>query len=174
METIMKTSALRLYALDFSQSKTYLAAGLFVVGNLLLPQLLHQLPQGGATWLPIYLFTLIGAYKYGWKVGLLTALLSPVANTLLFGMPSAAMLPVLLVKSTILALLAGYVAQRTQRATLLQLGVVILGYQLLGSLFEWALVGNLHQALQDLRLGLPGMLLQLVGGWVVINLLIRK
>lgn len=170
----MKTSTLKLYALDYGRAKTYLLVALFVVGNLLLPQLLHLLPEGGATWLPIYLFTLIGGYKYGWRVGLLTALLSPVLNTLIFGMPTAAMLPTILVKSTLLALLAGHVAQRTQRASLLLLASVILGYQLLGSLVEWLFTGSLVQALRDLRLGIPGMLLQLFGGWAVINYLLRE
>lgn len=82
METTVK-----LYSLNYSNVKTYLAASLFIVGNILFPRLFHLIPLGGLTWLPIYFFTLIGAYKYGWKVGLLTAILSPVINSLLFGMP---------------------------------------------------------------------------------------
>ena len=34
--------------------------------------------------------------------------------------------------------------------------------------------GNLYVALQDFRMGVPGMLLQIFGGWIVINTLIRK
>ena len=170
----MKTSALKLYALDYGQAKTYLLAGLFILGNLLLPQLLHQIPQGGATWLPIYLFTLIGAYKYGWKVGLMTALISPLANAALFGMPAVEMLPILLVKSTLMALMAGLVAQRTQRASLLLIASVVVGYQVVGSLVEWTLTGSLQLALQDLRIGMPGILLQIFGGWAVLNYLLRK
>ena len=66
-------SSIRFYSLPFSQLRTYVAALLFIVGNIALPQLFHLAPQGGVTWLPIYFFTLVGAYKYGWKVGLLTA-----------------------------------------------------------------------------------------------------
>jgi len=76
METTVK-----LYTLSYKQSKTYLTAALFVLGNIILPQLFHLIPQGGVTWLPIYFFTLIGAYKYGWQVGILTALLSPLVNS---------------------------------------------------------------------------------------------
>lgn len=64
---MQSTSTIRLYSLDYSSSKTYLMALLFVIGNITLPQLVHLLPQGGLVWLPIYMFTLIGAYKYGWK-----------------------------------------------------------------------------------------------------------
>lgn len=60
-------NTVKLYTYGYSEAKTYLAAALFVLGNIALPQLFHLVPQGGITWLPIYFFTLIGAYKYGWK-----------------------------------------------------------------------------------------------------------
>ena len=96
------TQSIKLYTFGYKELRTYLFAALFVVGNILLPQLCHLLPQGGLTWLPIYFFTLVAAYKYGWKVGLLTAVASPVINNLLFGMPGAAMLPIILVKSALI------------------------------------------------------------------------
>ena len=83
----METKTVKLYSLDYSNARTYLMAALFIAGNMALPQLFHLIPQGGITWLPIYFFTLICAYKFGWKVGLLTAILSPIINSLLFGMP---------------------------------------------------------------------------------------
>lgn len=85
----METTTVKLYSLDYSNVKTYWAASLFIIGNILFPQLFHLIPQGGITWLPIYFFTLIGAYKYGWKVGLLTAVLSLAINSLLFSMPGS-------------------------------------------------------------------------------------
>ena len=94
----METSA-KLYSLPFGNVKTYLFVLLFVAGNIALPQLCHLVPAGGPTLLPIYFFTLIAAHKYGFKVGLLTALLSPVINHLLFAMPAAAVLPAILIKS---------------------------------------------------------------------------
>ena len=80
----------KLYSLNYTESRTYVAAALFIVGNIVLPQLFHLIPKGGPIFLPIYFFTLIGAYKYGWRVGLLTAVLSPLVNSALFGMPAAA------------------------------------------------------------------------------------
>lgn len=170
----MQTTSIKLYSLGYNEAKTYLVAALFVLGNIALPQLCHLVPRGGMIWLPIYFFTLVGAYKYGWKAGLLTALLSPLVNSALFGMPAAAALPVILVKSVLLALAAGYAAARFRKASLWMLAAVVLGYQLAGSLFEWGYTGSLAAAVQDLSIGLPGMLLQLVGGWFVINRLIRK
>lgn len=170
----MKTATLKLYSLGYAELRTWLIAGAFIAGNILFPQLAHLLPQGGVTWLPIYLFTLVAAYKYGWKAGLLTALLSPTLNHLLFGMPASAMLPAILIKSTLLVLLASYAAHRTGKASLVSLTAVVLGYQLLGSLAEWALVGHFATAMQDFRLGLPGMMLQIFGGWWILNRLLRK
>ena len=89
----MATTTAKLYSFNLSNAKTYLFASLFVVGNLVFPQLAHLVPNGGFILLPIYFFTLIAAYKYGIHVGLLTAILSPVANNLIFGMPPSAVLP---------------------------------------------------------------------------------
>lgn len=169
----MQTSV-KFYAYGYSEARTYLAASLFVLGNIALPQLFHLIPQGGVRWLPIYFFTLIGAYKYGRKVGLLTALLSPVVNSALFGMPSAAVLPAILLKSGLLALAAGFAAHRCQKVSVPLLLAVVLAYQTLGTLGEWAMKGDFYLAVQDFRIGIPGMLLQVVGGYLFIHYLVRK
>ena len=170
----MTTSTVNLYSLNYTETKTYVWAAAFILGNIALPQLFHLIPQGGMIFLPIYFFTLIGAYKFGWKVGLLTAAFSPLINSALFGMPAAAMIPTILIKSVVLALIAGLVAQRFQKATLPLLIAVVLGYQFVGGLSEWAITGSLEAALQDIRLGLPGILLQIFGCYLLINYVIRK
>jgi hypothetical protein len=164
----------KLYTLNYNDAKTYLFAALFIIGNIALPQLFHFIPRGGLIWLPIYFFTLIGAYKYGWRVGLLTALASPVINSLLFGMPAVAVLPAIILKSSLLAIIAGFTAAKFNRASLLLLTAVVLGYQVIGTICEWAIVGEFTAAIQDFRIGIPGMLLQIIGGWLIINKVIRK
>lgn len=101
--------------------------------------------------LPIYFFTLVGAYKYGWRTGLLTALASPLVNAALFGMPAVTALPAILVKSALLAGAAGYAARRFNRVSVALLAAV-----------------------QDFRIGIPGMLLQVFGGYLFIKYVIRK
>ena len=165
----METKTVKLYSLDYSNARTYLMAALFIAGNMALPQLFHLIPQGGITWLPIYFFTLIGAYKFGWKVGLLTAILSPIINSLLFGMPLPAVLPAILLKSVLLAAAAGWAAHRFNRISLPILLAVVLFYQVAGTLGEWAMVGSFFQAVQDFRIGLPGMAMQVVGGYALIK-----
>lgn len=170
----MGTTTVKLYSPGYREARTYLAAALFIAGNIVLPQICHLVPMGGLRWLPIYFFTLIGAYKYGWRVGLLTALLSPLANSALFGMPAAAMLPAILLKSVLLAAAAGFAARRFGRVTLPLLAGVVVFYQLFGSLGEWAYTGSAAAALQDIRIGIPGMLAQVVGGYAVLRYLLRN
>lgn len=169
METTVK-----IYSLDYGNVKTYLVASLFVLGNIVLPQSFHLLSQGGMIWLPIYFFTLIGAYKYGWKAGLLTAVFSPLINSLFFGMPMPAVLPAILLKSVLLAFAAGYASHRYQRISLPLLAGVVLSYQLIGTFGEWAMIGDFYRAVQDFRLGLPGMGIQVCGGYLFIKYLIYK
>lgn len=170
----MGTTTVKLYSPGYREARTYLAAALFIAGNIVLPQICHLVPMGGLRWLPIYFFTLIGAYKYGWRVGLLTALLSPLVNSALFGMPAATMLPAILLKSVLLAAAAGFAARRFGRVTLPLLAGVVVFYQLFGSLGEWAYTGSAAAALQDIRIGIPGMLAQVVGGYAVLRYLLRN
>jgi len=131
----MATTA-KLYSLGLSNTKTYLFAGLFVIGNLLLPQLAHLVPNGGLVFLPIYFFTLIAAYKYGIHVGLLTAILSPLVNSLLFGMPVVAVLPAIMVKSVFLAFAASYAAKKFGKVSFAAILLAIIAYQVLGTGIE--------------------------------------
>lgn len=164
METTVK-----LYSLTYKEIKTYLFASLFVVGNIALPQICHLIPGGGLTWLPIYFFTLIAAYKYGLRVGLLTAILSPLINSALFGMPPMALLPAILIKSTLLAGAAAYAAHRLEKISLLGIIAAVLAYQIAGTLIEWAIVKDFFTAVQDFRIGIPGMIIQIFGGYALLK-----
>ena len=155
--------------LSFANYRTYSFAVIFVIGNLLLPQLAHLIPNGGLIFLPIYFFTLIAGYKFGIKVGLLTAVLSPVVNNLLFGMPPAFVLPAILIKSCLLAVIAGVVAARSKKISLLHILFVVLAYQLIGSAAEWIMTQSFKNAVQDFTTGIPGMFIQVFGGYFLLE-----
>lgn len=169
----METST-GLYSLGYRDAKAYLFASLFVAGNIVLPQLAHLVPNGGITLLPIYFFTLIAGYKYGLRVGLLTAVLSPVINHLLFGMPVVSLLPVILIKSGLLAIAASLTAHYSKSVSLGAILIAILTYQVIGTALEWIIAGNLRLALQDFRIGVPGMVIQLFGGYALLKAGVRK
>lgn len=164
----MNTIALQHRKYNFASYRTYLAAGIFILGNIAVPQLCHLIPNGGLMFLPIYFFTLIGAYKCGWKVGILTAMLSPLVNCALFGMPPVASLPAILVKSVTLAVAASVIARR-MRLSIWSVALAVLAYQLVGMTFEFFMDFNLMHALQDVRIGWPGILIQIVGGYFLLK-----
>ncbi len=163
----------KLNYLSLGNSKTYVLASLFVLGNLVFPQLAHLIPQGGLIFLPIYFFTLIAAYKYGLFVGMLTAISSPLINSLFFAMPPVAVLPAIMIKSVVLALAACLAAKYFGKVSFLGVLLAVFAYQFVGTAFEWILTQNLHIALQDIRLGFPGILIQIIGGYLVLKFMKR-
>ena len=160
---------IRIYNYRLSEIKTYLLAILFVIGNIALPQLCHLIPNGGKILLPIYFFTFVASYKYGFKVGVMTAILSPIINSLLFGMPLLNLLPAILTKSIVLALAASFVANKTQKISLLNLLMIVLIYQVVGTLVEWAMTSSFYIAIQDFRLGIAGMMIQILGVYFILT-----
>ena len=48
------------------------------------------------------------------------------------------------------------------------IGVVLI-YQSVGTLGEWIYNGNFYSAIQDFRIGIPGMCLQVLGGYTFIR-----
>lgn len=160
---------IRIYDYKLNELKTYLFVILFVAGNVVLPQLCHLIPNGGKILLPIYFFTLFASYKYGLKVGLMTAVLSPLINSLAFGMPAMALLPAIMIKSIVLAFTASFVANKTNRVSIINLLIVVLTYQCVGTLSEWAMTSSFYVAIQDFRLGVPGMTLQILLSYLLLR-----
>jgi hypothetical protein len=169
MNNMLKQNPFTPINLLLSQVQTYLFAFIFIFGNLILPQLTHRIPNGGLIFLPIYFFTLIGAYKFGLTVGLTTAILSPLVNNLLFGMPPTFVLPIILIKSCLIAIVASLVASKFKTISLLNLLIIVSTYQFLGSIIELVITGSYEKAIQDIKLGLPGILIQIFLGYHILN-----
>ena len=162
-------ASVRLYTLYYDEAKTYMWAAIFVVCNLVLPQLFHLIPQGGIIFSPLSLVILAGAYKFGWKTGLLAALLSPTVNHLLTGMPAWSILPVMTMKLAVLALVAGLVAQRFKTVNLPLLIGVVLVCKAIEAVGELALTGGIAATIADFTIGWPGLLLQIFGTWIILK-----
>ena len=161
----------RLYTLNYGEAKTYMWAAVFVACNLVLPQVFHLIPQGGIIFAPLSLVILAGAYKFGWKTGLLAALLSPLVNHLLTGMPPTEVLPVMTLKLAVLALVAGLAAQRFKTVSLPLLIGVVLVSMAIGGLCELAITGGIDATIADFTVGWPGLLLQVFGTWLILKYL---
>ena len=159
----------RLYAFNYDEAKTYLWALVFVVCNLVLPQLFHLIPQGGVIFSPLSLVILAGAYKFGWKTGLLAALASPLVNHAITGMPAWDVLPVMSLKLVALAILAGLAAQRFKAVSLPVLIGVVLASEAIGALGELIISGGIAATIADFTIGWPGLLLQVFGTWLILK-----
>lgn len=159
----------RLYALNYDEAKTYLWATVFVACNLVLPQVFHLIPQGGVIFSPLSLVILAGAYKFGWKTGLLAALASPLVNHLITGLPAWEVMPVMTMKLSVLAIVAGLAAQRFKAVSLTLLIGVILVSKTIGCLGELAITGGIAATVQDFTVGWPGLLLQVFGAWLILK-----
>ena len=167
------TTNTKLYTLNYSEAQTYLWAAAFIAANTLLPQLFHLIPQGGIIFAPLSFVILAGAYKFGWKTGLLAALASPLVNHLLTGMPAWEILPVMTMKLAVLALVAGLTAQHFKTVSLPLLIGVVLVTKAVESLGEFLLTGGIAATIADFTIGWPGLLLQIVGGYLIIKYLLK-
>ncbi len=159
--------SVKLYTLNYDEVKTYLWAAFFVACNMALPQVCHLIPQGGIILAPLSLVILAGAYKLGWKVGLLAAVASPLVNHLVFGLPAWGMLQVMTLKLVAIALVAGLTAKHFKKTTLPLLIGVVLAAEVLGGLGELTLTGGITATIADFTIGWPGLLLQVIGTYLV-------
>ena len=159
--------------LSLGDVRFYLATSVMVLGNLLLPYALHRIPDAGRTFLPILFFTLIAGWRFGAKGGLLTGVLSPLANHFLTGMPPASVLQSLLLQSALLGVLAAVVASRSRKPSLPILALVVLLHQAL-ILVPQLLQAGLRAAFATFELRLPGILLQILGGFALLWFLGRQ
>ena len=155
--------------LKLTSVETYLKSLLFIAANIALPHLFHLIPGGGVMFLPIYFFTMCGTLCYGWRVGLLTALFSPLAGNLLFGVPGSTMLPDMAIKGLSLVFAASLLMKKNQRFSILNPLLAVIVAWLIVGVVETPFTGASY-AFQDFSTGLPGMALMTLGGMVAMRL----
>lgn len=173
MEKTQKTLSLNpefLY-LDFSLSeyKTYLLSIALIAGSILFPYVFHHFYLAGEIFLPIYFFVLIGAYKFGWKVGAITGIFSPLISFALTGMPMLAILPSVVIKGVLLALAVRFFTRKHGNLSLITLSLIVISYQVAGFFIVYPITHNLVLSSADLVLGYPGLLLEIIGGYILLK-----
>jgi hypothetical protein len=153
--------------LSLGDVRLYLATSAMVLGNVLLPYAVHRIPDGGRIFLPIFFFTLIAGWRFGAAAGILTGLLSPLANHVLTGMPPVPALQSIMVQSALLGALASVASARSRKLSLPILALVVLLHQAL-ILLPLLLRAGLRPTLTSLELRVPGVLLQIFGGFALL------
>lgn len=99
-------------SLKLTDIKTYGIIAAFVVLSVLTPWAVHQIPNAGATYLPMHFFIFIAALAGGWQMGAIVGLLTPFASYLVSGMPALTVLPQIAVEVTAYGLIAGLLRQK--------------------------------------------------------------
>lgn len=89
-------------------------------------------------------------------------------------MPPVAALPMIVMKGVLLACAASVIANRTKSVSIFAILAVVLMYQVVGCGIEWTVKGSFLAGIQDFRLGVPGMLIQVIGGWAFIKFVLKK
>jgi niacin transporter len=161
--------------LKLTNIKTYGIIAAFVVLSVVTPWAMHQIPNAGATYLPIQFFIFIAALAGGWQMGAIVGLLTPFASYLISGMPALTVLPQIAVEVTVYGLLAGLLRQKFNlRVVWSLLGAMIGGRiaLLIAVVIVQAITGHVYSPLgptttsysavwNTITQAWPGMLIQL-------------
>lgn len=149
---------------SFKDLRLFALASIFTVANVLTPIIIHRfIPAGGQMFLPLYFFSLLAGLMYGWRVGVVTGLASPVLSFLLTGMPPVMILGFVLLKSSILGFSSGIFSKRlTKFWPYLPAVFAVALTQAIGIVAIMAFTNKSGLALSDILTGYPGLILQIV------------
>ncbi len=146
----------------FTQVKLYMVSTMFVAGNIAFPVILHQFGIAGQLFLPLYFFSLLGGLTYGWRVGVVTGLVSPIMSFFISSMPPLSILPFVIIKSVVLGGCSGFLKERLPNHNWLAGLIAVTLTQFVGVVLIYALTHKSALALADLKVGYGGLLLQLI------------
>lgn len=136
---------------------------IFVALALALPLLAHQFNLAGPTYLPMHLFVFVGALLFGWRLGLVVGLLSPLANYFVSGMPLLAMIPPITLELGTYGLAAGLLRGKEVNLWLALIVAMIAGrLALLAGIAIFNETPAWSGMIRAVKLGWPGILIQLV------------
>lgn len=150
---------------------------LFTALAVALPWLAHQFHLAGPTFLPMHLFVFIAALLLGWRAGLMVGILTPIVSFTVSGMPLPLVLPQIIIELAIYGLIAGFCREKLGLNLWLSLIIAMLAGRLSLGLAVWTLgtnpAGPINQIVSTVKLGWPGILIQLALVPLIVILLKR-
>lgn len=154
-------------ALRFRDVRLYAFVAVFSALNVLVPWACHCIhPLAGPTFLPIHTFVLLAGLLFGWRAGLLVALLSPLISFEVSGMPALAILPQVTIELTSYGLAAGLLREKFNLRIIWSLiGAMLIGRLALGlSVFvlSHGEANPLWYVWSVIEQGWPGIVIQLI------------
>ncbi len=171
----MKAIYLTQPVIRLSYLRLVLFSVIFMVLAVAAPWLAHQFNLAGQTFLPMHFFVLVAALAFGWKVGLFVGVLTPLVSYFTSGMPLIATLPYITVEIIFYGLTAGILREKFDLNIWSSLILaMVIGRLALGiTTFILEGINPLIYIFQVVKIGLPGILMQLILVVPVANLIIK-
>ena len=98
--------------MKMSMIKRMVLAALCSALCVVLPIAFHVIPNAGSVLLPMHIPVLLCGLVCGWQYGLMTGVLGPLVSSLLTGMPTAAVLPSMMVECGVYGCVSGLMMER--------------------------------------------------------------
>lgn len=156
--------------LSLRTPRVYLYSAGLAIASLLAPTLLHQLSIPGNILLPLYFFPMLATLSFGVSSGIMVALASVGLSYFLTQMPVLAVLPFVVLKAMMFALLPYAIGRVSKSSVFLSVLLTQLITQMVGGVAILIFTNNMKLAMMDLTVGYPGLILQLL----LIPLLLTK
>ena len=161
--------------LKYTDIRSYILTGVFVLLNVAVPWVFHQFHLAGPTFLPMHIFVLVAGLLFGWRAGLIVGFFTPLASYTVSGMPVLPILPQIVVELSVYGLVAGMLREKFNlRMVWALLGAMIAGRLALclGVLAIYLTIGNVYSPLgleanplfvawSVTKQGWPGIVIQL-------------
>jgi len=162
--------------LKWSDVRTYIFICCFVTLGVLVPWILHHFYLAGPTFLPMPYLVLMAGLLFGWRVGLITGLFTPLASYTISGMPVVSVLPQIVVELSTYGLIAGLLRDKLNLRVLWSLlGAMVVGRLalLMAGWIASIVIGHSYSPIgvetgplqvlwAVIKQGWPGILIQLV------------
>ena len=165
-------------------------SGIFIALGILLPFILHSIPNGGKIFLPMHLPVLALSFFVSWPWALAVGALTPLLSSLLTGMPPMTPFPMAIIMSfelatygLIISLLRKKAVKRERwyspllaLAPALVLGRVVAGIVLWGAVSAFGVKGPAPWVFVSggIITGLPGIIVQIILVPLLYHVLVRN
>jgi len=151
--------------LTFRDMRFYLFLTLFVTLSVAVPWFCHMIhPLAGPMLLPLFFFVLLAGDLFGWRMGLLVGMATPLVSFLISGMPSSVMMPRILAEATLMGVTVGWISERmpSWRHSAVPVAILAghLGAAIVVSLMAGAFVHGFTALWRAACVGWPGLIMQ--------------
>lgn len=178
--------------LKYTDVRSYIFTGVFVLLSVAVPLVFHQFHLAGATYLPMHIFVLVAGLLFGWRAGLVVGLLTPLTSYAVSSMPALPVLPQIVVELSVYGLVAGILREKFNLRPIWSLmGAMVAGRLalLLGVVVIYLMAGKVYSPLgleaspflavwSVMKQGWPGMVIQLASIpaaiWLVVKLVAKN